>query len=65
MCEKNDLLSYSISTKKMAEAKKNYELNSRKRGFAESWKTTYKWVSHKSVEDIYEENGMKKMLRCK
>ena len=49
----------------MAEAKKNYELNSRKRGFAESWKTTYKWVSHKLVEDIYEENGMKKMLRCK
>ena len=49
----------------MAEAKKNYELNSRKRGFVESWKTTYKWVSHKSVEDIYEENGKKKMLRCR
>ena len=46
----------------MAEAKKNFELNSRKRGF-ESWKTTYKWVSHKSIEDMYEENG--KRLRCK
>ena len=48
----------------MAEAKKNYELNSRKRGFVESWKTTYKWVSHKSTDDI-EENGKKKILRCK
>ena len=43
LCVKNNLLSYSISAKKeMAEAKKNYELNSRKRGFVESWRTTYK-----------------------
>ena len=49
----------------MAETKKNYELNSRKRGFVESYKNTYKWVSHKSIENIYEENGKKRILRCK
>ena len=56
LCEKNNLLSYSISTKKRW---------LKERGFVESWKTTYKWVFHKSVEDIYEENGKKRMLRCK
>ena len=45
----------------MAKAKKNYELNSRKRGFIESWKTTCKWVSYKSIEDKYGKNGMKRM----
>ena len=49
----------------MAEAKKNYELNSRKRGFVETWKTTYKWVSHIFIEDIYEENSKKRILTCK
>ena len=49
----------------MTEAQKNYEPNSRKPGFVESWKTTYKWVSHKSIEDIFEENGKKRILRCK
>ena len=43
----------------MAEAKKNYELNSRQRDFIESLKTAYKWVSHRSTEDIYEEKGRK------
>ena len=47
----------------MTEAKKNYELNSWKQGFVESWKTTYKWVSHNSVEDIYEENSKKKNVK--
>ena len=55
-CEKNNLLSYSIS------AKKRWP---KERGFVESWKTTYKGVSHKSVEDIYEQIGKKRMLRCK
>ena len=45
----------------MAEAKKNYELNSRKQGFTEIWKTTYKWVSYKSIENKYGKNGMKRM----
>ena len=49
----------------MAEPKKNYELNSRKRCFMESRKTTYKWVSHKSTEDMCEENGNKRILRSK
>ena len=51
----------------MAEAKKNYELNSRKRGFVESWKTIYKWDSHifiKDIKDIYEESGQKRILKC-
>ena len=49
----------------MAEAKKNYELNSRNGGFIKSWKTTCKWVSHKSIEDISEENGKKKDVNKK
>ena len=49
----------------MAEAQKNYELNSTKCSFVESWKTTYKWVSHIFIEDIYVENGKKRILRCK
>ena len=63
---KNNLLKDSISTKKeMAEAKKNYELNSKKKGFIDSWKTTYKWVAHISIEDTYEENIKRRILRCK
>ena len=45
----------------MAEAKKNYEINSRKRGFIEIWKTSYRWVSYKSTEGKYGKNGMKRM----
>ena len=41
-CVKNNLLSYSILyEKEMADAKKNCELNSTKRGYVESWKATY------------------------
>ena len=49
----------------MAKANKNNELNFRKRGFIESWKTNYKWDSHIFTEDICEENGKKRILRCK
>ena len=49
----------------MAEAKKYYELNSKKKGFIDSWKTTYKWVAHISIEDTYEENIKRRILRCK
>ena len=47
----------------MAEAKENYELNFRKRGFVESWKTSYKWDSNISIKDIYEENDKKKNIK--
>ena len=49
----------------MAEAKKNYELSFRKQSFIESQKTTYKWDSHIFTEDIDEEIGKKRILRCK